>query len=421
MTYFLFITLTLVTITFYMLEVAFKSFSRISLAGFLEDLKGGRLKKIDLVEKYELVLNALAAFSFFLQLGLFIFGFTLLATFVPNLAQRVALLILAFLASFNVILYTLSFIYRESILNRLIYLIPLAWVFFYPFNLFFSAFTRENPEEKEEVEEEDDLSEKELATFIAEGTKEGVFEKEDQEMIASIIGFGDTLVKEIMTPRVDMVYVDIEAGLDELIAIINEHKKSRYPVISGQVDNIEGFILAKDVFDYWQKDDFNVRKIIRPPFFIPETMRVLELLKELQKSKQKFAAVVDEFGGISGLATMEDIIEEIVGEIHDEYDEDTEQIVKEKDTFLVKGDTDIWQLNEVLDGDLDEDEDYQTVAGLISFKLGRIPRPGDAILMNSYTFKVVETEKNRLKKVKIFKSAAAPDPGPGLEKKERPK
>jgi putative hemolysin len=132
-------------------------------------------------------------------------------------------------------------------------------------------------------------------------------------------------------------------------------------------------------------------------------MRILELLKELQKSKQKFAIVADEFGGISGMATMEDIIEEIVGEIHDEYDEDTQPIVKEKDYFIVKGDADVYDVADTLEIKIDEDEDYQTVAGLMSFLLGKIPAVGDLVDVEEFTFEVTDVQKNRLKQVRIFK------------------
>ncbi|MCP5101914.1 MAG: HlyC/CorC family transporter, partial [bacterium] len=361
-----------------------KSFSRISLAGFLDDYENEKVKKFDFVRRYERVLNALRGFAFFLQLGLFISSFILLERFIAGPAERVLLLIFSFLFIFNFFLYTVSFSKKEGLLKKLIVLTPVAWVFFLPVNLVFSFFVKKKPEENEN--EADDPSEKELEVFIEEGTKEGVLEKEDKEMIESVIEFGDTLVKEIITPRVDMVYVDMDAGLDDLVKIINENKKSRYPVISGRIDNIEGIILSKDVFNYWKNngDDFSIKKILRKAFFVPETMRILELLNELQKSKQKFAIVVDEFGGISGVVTMEDIIEEIVGEIHDEYDEDTEQIVEEKDHLIVKGDTDISELSDRLEVKLEEDEDYQTVAGLMSFLLGKIPGEGDQVTVDGH-------------------------------------
>ncbi len=387
-----------------MLEVAFKSFSRISLAGFLDDYENEKIKKFDFVGKYEIVLHALEGLSFILQLGLFVYAFELSKSLIPGLLERFLLLTLVFLLFFRFFLHMVSSSNREAILKRLIVLTAIARILFYPARFLFFLFREKQPDEKEN--DQDDLSEKELEVFFEESAKEGVLESEDKEMIESILEFGDTLVKEIMTPRVDMAYIDIEAGLDELVALINEKKKSRYPVISGRIDNIEGIILSKDVFDYWHNNrgaDFSIKKILRTSFFIPETMRILELLKELQKSKQKFAIVADEFGGISGVVTMEDIIEEIVGEIHDEYDEDTEDIVKEEDYFVSKGDTDVSDLSDALKIKIDEDEDYQTVAGLMSFLLGKIPGKGDQVTVDGHIFEVTEVEKNRVKKVRIFK------------------
>ncbi len=393
--------LLVITVVFYMLETSFKSFSRVALAGFLDDLENDRIKRFDYVERYAMVINALRGFSFFLQLGLFISAFFLLAQVLPDHTARVLLLIFSFLLLFNFLLYTFSFSRREGILKRLILLIPVAWLFFYPVNVMSSAFLKDKEEEKQN--EPDDLSEKELEVFFEEGTKEGVLEKEDKEMIESVIEFGDTRVKEIITPRVDMVYVDVNTGLDELVETIKKCKRSRYPVISERIDNIEGIILSKDVFNYWTTNgkDFKIQDVLRKAFFVPETMRIMELMKEMQHSKQKFAIVVDEFGGICGVVTMEDIIEELVGEIHDEYDEDVEQIVEEKDYFIVKGDTDVFELGEHLNVKIEEDEDYQTVAGLISFRLGKIPGKMDSIKIEDCTFQVVEMEKNRIMKVKI--------------------
>jgi CBS domain containing-hemolysin-like protein len=369
------------------------------MAGLMEDIRSRWIHKFDFVEKYDLVLNSLGAFSFFMQLTLFIYSFLFLERFLYNPIHRITLLIFAFLFTFNFLLYTIAYFFRENIIKKLIFLYPLPWVFFSPANIIFSFFLKRSPEEKNGSQ--DELSEKELEVFIEEGAKEGLIESEDKEMITSILEFGDTLVKEIMTPRVDMIYIPIDIGLNELVQLINDKKKSRYPVISGRVDNIEGIILSKDVFNYLDKPDFNIKSIIRKAFFIPETMRILELLKALQKSKLKFAIVVDEFGGVSGLVTMEDIIEEIVGEIQDEYDEDVEQIRKEKDYFIVNGDTDIFELGETLKIKIDEDEDYQTVGGFISYKLGRIPNQLDKITLHNYQLQVIEMEKNRIIKVKI--------------------
>jgi CBS domain containing-hemolysin-like protein len=403
---FFFVIVGITTILFSMLEISFRSFSRISLAGFLEDFGKNGVHSFDLVKRYDMILNSLGGFSFLLKLGFFIFSYILLENMVKEPIQRIVILILLFLVFFNLFLYTICFHNKERLLRKLITLIPVAWIIFYPFKIILSFFIKKFPEDK--INEADDLSEKELEVFFEEGTKEGVLEKEDKEMIESVIEFGDTLVKEIMTPRVDMIYVDIDTKINELITTINKAKKSRYPVISGRIDNIEGMVLAKDVFHYWKNNgkNFNIKKVLRKVFFIPETMRIFELLKEFQKLKKKFAVVSDEFGGVSGVVTMEDIIEEIVGEIHDEYDEDTEQIIQEKDYFIVKGDTDISELSNTLKIKLDEDEDYQTVAGLMSFKLGKIPRRNDTVSILGYNFKVLDIEKNRVKKVRIKKESS---------------
>lgn len=403
MSYLFLALLIILNIVFYMLEISFKSISLISLAGFLDDYKNERIKGFDLVGNYDMVVHALSGFSFFLQLSLFVYSFMLFETLLLEPLIRFFVLLAIFLLVFNFLLYTISYAKRESVLKALIVLTPMALIFFFPAKVLFTLFLRNRPEEKEN--EQDDPSEKELEVFLEEGAKEGVLESEDKEMLQSILQFGDTLVKEIMTPRVDMIYVDIESGLEELVDMINEKKKSRYPVISGRIDNIEGIILSKDVFDYWKNKDknFNIKKILRDAFFIPETMRILELLKDMQKAKIKFAIVADEFGGISGVVTMEDIIEEIVGEIHDEYDDDTEPIVQEKDYFVVKGDMDIYDLVDNLKIQIKEDEDYQTVAGMMSFMLGKIPSEGDRLEVDGHIFEVIEMEKNRVKKVRIIK------------------
>jgi len=349
-----------------------------------------------------MILNSLNAFSSFLQLCLFIYLFLFISDITPNLNLpiRILLLILFFIIFFNFFLYTIAFIYKEKLLKNLIYLYRLPWIFFYPINTLLSILIRRAPENKED--QQDNLSDRELEVFFEESTKDGVLEKEDKEMIESVIEFGDTLVKDIMTPRVDMIYVSIDTNINELTDIINKNKKSRYPVIYGRIDNIEGVILSKDVFNYLGKNDFNIKKIIRNAIFISETMRIIQLLKKLQKAKQKFAVVVDEFGGISGVVTMEDIIEEIVGEIQDEYDDDGEQIKKEKNYFIVNGKTDIYELADELSIAMEDEQDFQTVAGLIAYKLGKIPKINDTIIIDPYTFKVLDTDKNRIKKVKIY-------------------
>jgi putative hemolysin len=396
------IVLYIVTILFYLLESSFESFSRISLAKFLNGLPPMRKPRFAFVEKFDLVIHSLETIVFFLQIILLICTFQVFENIITSATFRILLIGLLYLIFFNLIFYIAAYLNREKVLRNLLFLFPVAWIIFYPLNLIFSIFLKEGPADPRENQAEDP-SDEQLEVFLEEGAKEGVIEKEDQEMIESVLEFGDTLVKEIMTPRVDMIHIHIDATLAEIIAIIKNKKKSRLPVVGERIDHVEGIILAKDVFNYWGRDDFNIKEILRPPFFVPETMRILELLKEMQKTKQKFAIVIDEFGGISGVVSMEDVIEEIVGDIKDEYDDDLEPIVRDRDGFIVKGDIAIYELNEALQIEIDDNEDYQTVAGLISCKLGKIPGPHDQVTVEGYVLEVLDVEKNRIKSVRIYR------------------
>jgi putative hemolysin len=396
------IALYIVTILFYLLESSFESFSRISLAKFLNGLPPKRKPDFAFVEKFDLVIHSLETIVFFLQIILLICTFHVLEKVILSATARILLIGLLYLVFFNLVFYIAAYLNREKVLRNLLFLFPVAWILFYPLSFIFTFFIKESTSEIRENQDED-LSDEQLEVFLEEGAKEGVIEKEDQEMIESVLEFGDTLVKEIMTPRVDMIHVHIDASLNEIIAIIKNKKKSRLPVVGERIDHVEGIILAKDVFNYWSQNDFNIKEILRPPFFIPGTMRILELLKEMQKTKQKFAIVIDEFGGVSGVISMEDVIEEIVGEIKDEYDDDLEPIVRDRDGFIVKGDIAIYELNEALQIEIDDNEDYQTVAGLISCKLGKIPGPHDQVIVEGYVLEVLEVEKNRIKSVRIYR------------------
>ena len=392
--------LTLATLAFSLLVSSLDSFSRIALAKFMKDVPGRRRFPLDPVEHFDLTLNVLKVFVHFLR-------FLLLATLFWILRERFAPvplvlgLALGALVVFDLLLYALAHAGRELVFKSLMGLIPVAWYLFYPVNRILAATIHESGGEDRVPDEDEEPSDEELEAFFDEGTREGVIGEEDQEMIESVLEFGDTLVKEVMTPRVDMVFVRRDASLNDLVALINARKKSRMPVITDRIDHVVGVILAKDVFHCWRQERFDIERIIRPPFFIPETMRILELLKEMQRSKQKFAVVIDEFGGVSGVVSMEDIIEEIVGDIRDEYDDDLEAIVEEDGAYTVQGDTDVYELEERLGLDLEQPEDFQTVSGLLSFKLGKIPQPKDRVEIGGYLFEVLGVERNRIQKVKV--------------------
>ncbi len=394
LTVFTYALLLLLSLLLHALEVGLAGFSKVSLAGFIEDLHSGFLNRFDFIKRHSTFLNTLRGTNFILKSALLLWAYHLLP-FSP--LQKGILIIGLFFLVYHLLTYLLVIARRIVLLRVLLYLYPLPWYLFLPFNSVVHAMQKLTGQPVKA--ENDDPSDKEREVFIDEGAKAGVIEHEDREMVASVLEFGDTLVKEIMTPRVDMFYLDIKTPQSEVAAFIREKKKSRFPVVNGRIDNIEGIVLTKDIFDIIDAPDFLLARVLRPPFFVPETMRIQDLLKEMQRSRQKFAVVVDEFGGVSGLVTMEDIMEEIVGDIQDEYDNEEDLIVKSEQGFIVRGDADVYELSETLGIALNDDEDYQTVTGLISYKLGRIAVPGDQVSVPPYRAEVLSVDKTRIHKV----------------------
>jgi putative hemolysin len=251
---------------------------------------------------------------------------------------------------------------------------------------------------------EDELNE--LAEF---GQEKGTIEEEEQEIISSLVEFKSVLVGEIMTPRVDIVSVENNSDYNELINVINESGHSRIPLYEENLDRILGFIYAKDLLPYI--NDEKLRKelklidIIRKPIFVPKSKKISELMHEFQEKKMHIAIVVDEYGGTAGLVTLEDIIEEVIGEIWDEYDQKEDQItVTDDGTFIVLGKTPVYEVNETLgESIIPEDENYDTIGGLVFNQAGNIPKEGFTFQLNRYSFTVKEVIKKRIKRVFIKK------------------
>ncbi|MDH5707442.1 MAG: hemolysin family protein, partial [Candidatus Aminicenantes bacterium] len=215
----------------------------------------------------------------------------------------------------------------------------------------------------------------------------------------------DITVREIMTPRVDMACIRKDSTIGKLREVVVKEKRSRIPVYKDRVDNIEGVIIAKDLLEYADEESRKkpIEPLIRPVYFVPESMKVAELLKELQKRKQKLAIVVDEHGGVSGLVTMEDLVEEIVGEIQDEYDLEEVQII-EKGPFdyIISGDVEVEEVEELFDMEFAE-ESYITIGGLITHHLGRLPRLGEKIQLKGLSLETLEVGQRTVKKLRITK------------------
>ena len=298
-----------------------------------------------------------------------------------------------------------NFIARISPERVLLALLPafriydaLIWPVSRPLSHLVRAFVKD-----EEETEDEGVSEEEVQAFIETGEEEGILEGDEGRMVQSIVDLGDKVVREIMTPRPEMVGVRREANLAELRQLFMDEKYSRVPVFEESLDHIVGLVHAIDVLSYADRStDDSIDSLIRPVNFVPETKKVSALLREFQRSRSTIAMVVDEYGGTSGLLTVEDIIEEIVGEIHDEFDEEVgEEFVREGDgVFLVSGRADVDVLKEKLDLDVNG-KGFDTVSGLVLAALGRVPQSGEAIDYQGLTIEVVDAEGQRINKVRI--------------------
>ena len=230
--------------------------------------------------------------------------------------------------------------------------------------------------------------------------------KEEQRMLQGIIRFGDETAKDIMTPRQDIVYLNMKDDFNKVLGCIVENNYSRIPVYQGNVDNIRGVLYIKDLLPHIGKTaSFRWQSLIRPPYFVPETKKIDDLLREFQENKVHIAFVVDEFGGTSGLVTLEDILEEIVGEIHDEYDEEEKQYTRiNHNTYVFEGKTSLSDFYKTLDIDddfADVEGDADTIAGLLLELNGDFPKVGDKISFGKYAFEVMAIEERRISKVKV--------------------
>jgi gliding motility-associated protein GldE len=248
------------------------------------------------------------------------------------------------------------------------------------------------------------VTEEEIKKFVNVGEREGVIEADEKEMINSIFDFDDTIVKEIMIPRIDMICVNIETPIEELIDIIIDMGYSRVPVYNGTVDNIVGIVYAKDLLNLFDKrENVEIKKIMRPAYYVPETKEVDSLLTELRKQKIHMAIILDEYGGTEGLVTIEDLLEEIVGDIQDEYDTEEKKIeMISEHEVLVDGRVDIDEINEILEVCFPE-EGYETISGFILSILGYVPEEGEEIEFENLKLIVEKTIQRRISKVKVIK------------------
>ncbi|MGZ3679875.1 MAG: CNNM domain-containing protein [Ktedonobacterales bacterium] len=264
------------------------------------------------------------------------------------------------------------------------------------------------------------LTEEELRMLVEVGEQEGVLEEEEREMIHNVFELADTSVREVMVPRIDMVTIEADAGVDEAIGIIIQGGQSRIPVFDDSIDNIIGVLYAKDLLRVMATHERPkaVRQLVRPAYFVPESKRLDDLLHELQQQRVHMAIVLDEYGSVAGLVTIEDLVEEIIGDILDEYDKEEKIFERISDNeFIVDAKISLDELNEELETNLTS-EDYETLGGFIYAQLDKIPTIGDTVHYDGLTLTVLGTKGRRITKVKIVRSTG--DEGTAEQTPDRP-
>ncbi len=384
-------------------HIVLGSYSKISLSHFLENRD--RADRAGILGSFEETRLAVEFLRILIILALAVYGFVAF----EGAGLRPIWLFLAALAVYGIFLdlvpRLLVHFGKPAILRAFLPAFPLVRLIAWPLLAVYRRLV-EREEQREEKEDGREASDEEIETFIDEATEEGIIDKGEDELLRSVVEFGDTVVREVMTPRVNMVCIRKDATIDNLKDLIIREKYSRIPVYKDRLDNMEGIVMAKDILEYSDEKHKGqpIEALIRPVAFVPESMLVSGLLRELQKVKQKMAIVVDEHGGVSGLVTMEDVVEEIVGEIQDEYDTEEAQITENAPLdFTVSGATEVEEMEELFDVELAED-DFITVGGLITHALGRLPFKGESLTVKGLVLEVLDVDQKKVKKLRIRKA-----------------
>lgn len=381
-------------------HIVLGAYSKISLSRFLEDRE--RADRAGILKNLEETRLAVEFLRIVVILGLAVYGFVVFS----GAGLRPLWLFLAALAVYGLLLdlgpRLLVHVAKPHFTRLFLPAFPLVRTLAFPL-LVVSRGLIAREEQREEKEEDREASDEEIETFIDEATEEGIIDKGENELLRSVVEFGDTVVREVMTARLNMVCIRKDATIDNLKDLIIREKYSRIPVYKDRLDNMEGIVMAKDIIEYAdeKQKSLPIEPLVRPAAFVSESMPVPDLLREFQKVKTKMAIVVDEHGGVSGLVTMEDVVEEIVGEIQDEYDTEEAQIVENGPLdFTASGATEVEELEELFDLELAED-DFITVGGLITSTLGRLPDKGETLTIKGLRIEVLDVDQKKVKKVRV--------------------
>ena len=256
--------------------------------------------------------------------------------------------------------------------------------------------------------EEETVTEEEIKMMIDQGEEKGTIREEEKELLNNVFEFNDITVSEVMTHRTDIFAVDINISTEELLEELSQedYRYSRIPVYDETIDEIKGILYVKDVLKNINKKNFKVKSVVKDAYFVSENRLINEVFKELQKNKMQMAIILDEYGGTAGLVTMEDILEELVGDIFDEYDEEEMEFEKiDENTYILSGSMAIFDVNKILGAEIPEG-DYDTISGFLLDKLGRIPKESETPIIETekVTYKIEEYEDKRIIKIKACKN-----------------
>lgn len=391
-------------------ETAFSSVNLIRLRQYAEEGRSGAKKALNVAERFDEVLLAILIGNNVVNLASASIA-TVVATEVLHLGASSAAIATAVMTILIIIFGEIlpksyakenseqfSLMVGSTYYFLIIIMKPLIKIFMVLKELVAKLYRKKD--------EEPSVTEDELNVIIDTMEEEGVLQQDEVEMLQSVLDLSETFVKDIMTPRVDVVAVSIHDSNEEIKNVFLEEKYSRIPVYDESRDNIVGILYERDLFsaiiEKGSVDKVSVSEIMRDPMYVSYTMRVSDLLTRLQFEKQHLAIVADEYGGTAGLVTMEDVLEEVVGEIYDEHDEEEQLIIKKNDSlYEVKADIELDELFDVMDVELDIPEDAYSLGSWMYSKIEDIPNIGDMYQYHHLVFTIIEVEDRRIKRVKI--------------------
>jgi len=401
------------------IDAAFNSINKISFRRVLESSKSKTAPALAVM--LESRTEVLMSIHLFIQLLLVSGAVFLFAAFnrhqVPYFAGMPGTIVLMFvlIVLFRQLVPRLVAARNPEVV--LIYLFPalvVCWVLLRPLARLMTGVLNyfHSWEEEADTGKEEEATEEEIQAFIDAGQEEGILEDVEGEMIQSIVHFGDKVVREVMTPRTQIVAIDINSSVEKLLQVITSTSHARIPVFRDDIDSIEGFIHERDLLRLWQRGDAAssprpLARLARPVHFVPETKPVDDLLNEMKQRGDQMILVVDEYGGVSGLATMEDLVEEIVGEIHDTESGEERVVEESPGIYIVPGSLELNALDEMLSTRFVEDTECTTVAGAIVELFGRLPAAGEKIEHHGVSVEVLDADRRKVHRLRM-KLLAAP-------------